>query len=366
MDAMPRPRPPHLVRETTRHSRVVWYVRRSKGARIRIRAAYGTPEFTAAYEAAIKGETAPDPAKFNAKTLGWLVDRYRESAAWAKLSTATRRQRECILRLLTKAAGREPISRIDKATINKGVERRMDRPHSARHFLQTMRGLFQWAVTAKLADHDPTAGIKTIRPQTDGHVPWTDEWCDWFEARWPLGTRERVAYAVLMYTGLRRGDAVRVGRPHIKKGIITIRTEKRSGGKPGKVVTIPILPPLQEALDAGPIGDLTFIAGVNGRPLKKESFGNWFRDVCEAAGVPSRAHGMRKAGATRAANNGATEAQLEAIFAWSGGAMASLYTREANRVKLAADAASKLMTERDVNLYSRTSNPVRDTEKKIS
>jgi integrase len=341
-------------------------VRVGKGPRIRIKAPYGTPEFTAAYEHAVRGEPAPEPAKFNAKTLGWLVDRYRDSAAWAKLSTATRCQRECILRLVTKTAGREPISRIDKGTIKKGVERRMDRPHSARHFLQTMRGLFTWAISAEHASHDPTAGLKTIRPQTDGHVPWTDEWCDQYEARWSRGTRERLAYDVLLYTGLRRGDAVRIGRPHVKKGVLTIRTEKRSAGKPGMIVTIPILPPLQETLDAGPIGDLTFIAGANGRPLKKESFGNWFRDACEAASVPSRAHGMRKAGATRAANNGATEAELEAIFGWRGGGMASLYTRTANRAKLAAKAADKLMTERDVNSYSRTLNPVRDTEKKTS
>lgn len=364
MDAMPRPRPPHLVSETTRHGRVVWYVRIGRGPRIRIRAAYGTPEFTVAYEAAVKGEAAPAPAKFNAKTLGWLVERYRESSAWAKLSTATRRQRECILRLAVSAAGLEPASRIDKATIRKGIERRMAKPHSARHFLQTMRGLFTWAVEAQHANIDPTASLKTIRPQTDGHVPWTDEWCDQYETRWPRGTRERVAYDVLLYTGLRRGDAVRIGRPHVRKGILTIRTEKRSGGKPGATVTLPILPPLQETLDAGPIGDLTFIAGAGGRPMKKESFGNWFADACKAAGVPSRAHGMRKAGATRAANNGATEHELEAIFGWRGGGMASLYTRTANRAKLAAGATSKLMTERDVNSYSRTLNPVRDSGKK--
>lgn len=351
MAAMPRPRPPHLVSETTRHGRVVWYVRRGKGPRIRLKAPYGTPEFTAAYEAALSGATAPDPAKFNAKTLGWLIERYRDGAAWAKLSMATRRQRGCILSLVVKSAGREAISRIVKSTIQAGIARRADHPHAQRHFLQTMRGLFQWAMVAQHADHDPTAGIKTIRPQTDGHTPWTDEWCDRYEARWPRGTRERVAYDVLLYTGLRRGDAVRIGRPHVKKGVLAIRTEKRSGGKAGKVVTIPILPPLQETLDAGPIGELTFITGAKGRPMKKESFGNWFSGACDAADVPGRAHGMRKAGATRAANNGATEAQLEAIFAWSGGAMAALYTREANRVKLAADSADKLMTERDVTMY---------------
>jgi integrase len=120
------------------------------------------------------------------------------------------------------------------------------------------------------------------------------------------------------------------------------------------LVTIPILPPLQASQDAGPIGELTFIAGERGRPMKKESFGTWFRKACEKAGVPGSAHGLRKAGATRAADNGATEAQLEALFGWRGGGMASLYTREANRAKLARNAAVMLMSERDVNIYSRT------------
>jgi integrase len=88
--------------------------------------------------------------------------------------------------------------------------------------------------------------------------------------------------------------------------------------------------------------------------MRKESFGNWFRNACKEAGVPGSAHGLRKAGATRAANNGATEAQLEAIFGWRGGGMAALYTREANRVKLAREAANKLLSEQDVNFYSRT------------
>lgn len=356
---MPRPRPPHLHREVTRHGRVVWFVRVGKGPRTRIREEFGTPAFKAAYDAAVAGKPITGQAEFNAKTLGWLIERYRASTAWAKLSNATRRQREGILLTISKAAGAERLSRIDETAIEKGIDRRVDRPHAARHFLQTMRGLFQWAVKAKHADTDPTHNLKTIRPATDGHMPWPQEWCTQFEARWPHGTRERVAYDVLLYTGLRRGDAVRLGRPHVKNGIATIRTEKT-----GQVVTIPILPPLQASLDAGPIGELTFIAGERGRPLTKEAFGNWFRDACRAAGVPGSPHGLRKAGATRAADNGATEAQLEAIFGWRGGGMAALYTRTANRAKLARESADKLLSERDKNIYSRTLNKVRDTEGK--
>ena len=76
--------------------------------------------------------------------------------------------------------------------------------------------------------------------------------------------------------------------------------------------------------------------------MTKESFGNFFADACKAAGVPGSAHGLRKLGATRAANAGATVAQLEAIFGWSGGRMAAHYTREADRTRLAREAIDKL------------------------
>jgi integrase len=91
--------------------------------------------------------------------------------------------------------------------------------------------------------------------------------------------------------------------------------------------------------------------------MTKESFGNWFKDACKAAGVLGSAHGLRKAGATRAANNGATVAQLEAIYSWSGGKMASLYTRYADRVRLAREAMHKLSIDETKNIYSRTLNP---------
>ena len=154
----------------------------------------------------------------------------------------------------------------------------------------------------------------------------------------------------MLYTGLRRGDAVRLGRQHVRDGIASIKTEK-SGFT--VTVTLPILDVLAGTLAAGPCGDLTFIAGENGHPLTKESFGNLFRDACRAAGVPGSAHGVRKIAATRSANAGATVAQLEAIFGWQGGTMAALYTREADRRRLALEANVHAQ-ERAANFYCRT------------
>lgn len=119
--------------------------------------------------------------------------------------------------------------------------------------------------------------------------------------------------------------------------MILLRAEKT-----GTQLTIPILPELACVIEATKTGELTFIATASGAPMRKESFGNWFREACNAAGVPGSAHGLRKAGAARAASNRATVAQLEAIFGWQGGTMASLDTKSADRVRLAKESIGKL------------------------
>lgn len=338
---MPRPRPPHVQREMTRHGKAAWYVRVGKGSRIRLRSPYGTPEFDAEYRAAAEGKPLGKPGKAATGSLQWLYERYRETGAWLRLSQATRRQRENILAGVMGRSGTVKASAINRASIVKGRDDRASTPAQARNFLDAMRGLFRWALEAGHVKTDPTSGVKNPpRPKTGGFPAWTEDDVDRYEKRWPIGTKERVWLDVLLYTGLRRGDAVRIGRQHLRDGIATLATEK---SQEQIQVTIPILPILQRTLDAGPCGDLAFICGERRNPLTKESFGNLFSDVCRAAGLKGKsAHGVRKIGATRAANNGATVAQLEAIFGWRGGGMASLYTRQADRVRLAKEAMGKL------------------------
>lgn len=335
MADMPRPRPPHLHRETNRHGNAAWYVREGKGPRIRIKGEYGTPEFDAAYRAAINGELPQPAGKAVKGSLEWLWMLYRQTGAWTDLSMATRRQRENIMRGVLKTGGNQPLSKITGAAIKQGIDRR--KPFAARHFVDTMRGMFKWAVAAEHVGADPTAGKAVAKPKTKGFPVWTEDELEQFERRWPIGTRERVMFGVYCFTGLRRGDAAKLGRQHIRDGVIAIDTEKT-----GTRVTIPVLPELAEIIAAGPIGELSIIASKRGQPIRKEVLGNLFKVACRAAGINKSAHGIRKAAATRAANNGATVATLEAIFGWEGGQMASLYTRAADRRALAAEHMGKL------------------------
>ncbi len=354
---MPRPRPPHLHQEINRHGKVVWYVRRGKGPRIRIRGVYGTPEFDATYRAAVHGELPQPPGKAIKGSLAWLWMLYRQTDAWRDLSMATKRQRENIMRGVLKTGGNEPLSKITSKAIKAGIDRR--KGHAARHFLDTMKGLFKWATNAEHVNVDPTAGKSVIKPATKGFPVWEEEEIIKFEQRWPRGTRERVMFDIFCYTGLRRGDASALGKQHVKNGVISIDTEKT-----GTRVTIPVLEILQKTLDIGPTGDLALIATKTGQPMTKESIGNAFRDACRAAGIRKSAHGLRKAAATRAANNGATEAQLEAIFGWEGGKMAALYTRTANRQKLATGAINTLArTESESSIPSPIGQVRAETKK---
>jgi integrase len=314
---------------------MVWYVR-VRGKRIRIREAYGTSEFDAAYQAALAQARQPiKDTTVSAGSLRWLIDQYRDTAAWQRgLSKATRRQRDNIFKGIIAAAGNQSYERITKADIERGRERRGATPHQARHFIDTMRGLFRWALKAQHIKLDPTDGVEPpLRPKNAGFAAWSEEDVSAYEQRWPLGTRQRVWLDVLLYTGLRRGDAARLGRQHIRNGVAHIKTEKTD-----TPVALPILPGLAQTLAAGPCGDLTFIAGAKGRPLTKESFGNEFRDACRAAGIDKSAHGLRKIAAIRCAQNGATVPQMNAIFGWTGAKMALHYIELANREKMAADA----------------------------
>lgn len=347
MGAMPRPRPPHLHRERTRHEKTVWYVRIDKGPRIRIRAEPGTPEFDREYAAAIRGEAATrKPGQARAGSLQWLIERYRESSAWRSYSLTTRGQREHILRQIIETAGTEQFTRITEQTIIAGRERRAETPFQARHFLDVMRSLFGWAKECDLVKINPAANVAYPALKSgEGFPPWTADDVAAFQKRWPPGTRQYVWLSVLLYTGLRRGDAVLLGRQHVRDGIARLRTEKTE-----TPVTIRLLPPLLDALAAGPTSDMAYICGANGKPLTKESFGNEFGGACRKAGIRKSAHGLRKLAATTMAHNGATVAELNAVFGWTGAKMAAHYTQAADREKLALAAASKLMNETSTSI----------------
>lgn len=339
--AMPRPRWPHLQRQTSRHGKTCWYVRVDrKRPRVRIAAKFGTPKFEAEYFAAVRGEARAAPKTREAPgTLKWLWARYNNSSAWSELAKATRRQRENIMKHVLQKSGKAPLAELSRESVLKGRKDRKDTPSQANNFLAALHGLFEWAVEAGHLPKNLAEGVKRLkRPKNRGFPEWTSEDEAAFIKRWPLGTREYLAYMVHACTGLRRGDAVRLGRQHFRRdGKIQLQAEKN-----GLLLNIPIHPQLVEAIQARMPSGLTILETTRGAPWVKESYGNTFADWARAAGVAKNSHGIRKLAATRVAEAGASEHEMMALFGWSDPAMARVYTKAANQNRLAAQAAAKV------------------------
>ena len=351
---MPKPRLPFLHRHRTRHGKSVYYVKltkHQKGRGVRIRApVFRSEQFMQEYHAAVRGAPitpAPLIARDGKGTLGWLIKQYRNSRDWCELlSAGTRKQRGPILMRLKETAGDISLANINRAKVEEGISTRT--PNQGRHFYDTMRGMFKWAAANEHHDRNPTDGIKIKKDNGDGHLAWPIELIELYERHWMVGTKERLMFDVYLYVGLRRGDAARLGKQHVKRGIVHLMTEKRQGRMP---IYVPVHPALVASIKACPSSGLAIIAKADGSNYTKEAMGNFFREAVAAAGIPVTkkgskqkgysGHGLRKASATIAAESGATEAELNAMFGWSGHQMAQLYTRKADRKKLAARAMTK-------------------------
>jgi integrase len=123
------------------------------------------------------------------------------------------------------------------------------------------------------------------------------------------------------------------------------RTRQQKTGAP---LQLPIFPELQEAIDAMPSEGrhLTFLVTAAGKPFSPAGFTNWFREVCDEAGVHGfSAHGLRKASMTRLAEAGCSVHQIAAFSGHKTLSEIAHYTRSVEQAALAREAMAKARTK---------------------
>ena len=351
----------YVVEDMDRHGNVRIYVRRN-GRKVRLHTEPGTPEFVVEYRAALAtfdGTDKPQTIQPAApRSLRWLCEHYYGSAEFKGLDDRTRRVRRAILDRLCASAskqggtphGQKPYARMEPRHVRAMRDERAEAPEAANAIVKALRQVFKWASEAGHAETNPARDVPYLKPNNpEGFHTWSIEEVEQFRARHPIGSKARVALELLLFIGVRRSDVVRLGPQMVKNGCMCF-TEFKGRNRIVKEHNLPILPQLQEVLDAMPSGHLAYLVTEFGKPFTAAGFGNWFRDRCNEAGLQQcSAHGLRKAGATIAAENGATEHQLMAIYGWESPKQAALYTKKANRKRLAASAMHLLVSEHSEN-----------------
>jgi integrase len=312
-----------------RHGKPRRYFRRPGFKRIPLPGIPGSSEFMEAYQAALSSETPPRqigakravPGTVNALVVAYLDCSPASTSPFKTLAAETRRTRRNILenfreehgdkRIFYSAGSGRRVMLLTHEHVQAIVNKKAGTPFAQRNLLNTLRAMFTWAVGEYRVPDDPTLGVKRVKAKSAGYKTWSDEEIERFEAKYPIGTKARLAFALLLYTGQRRSDVVKMGRQHVHKGVLTIDQGKTEGGDEAHL-EIPVHPRLQEIIDATPtLGVKTFLVTHFGKPYSAAGFSNWFRELCDEAGCPDvSAHGLRKATARRLAELGCSAHEI--------------------------------------------------------
>lgn len=354
---MPKKLPKGVSPDRDRHGNVRLYFRAAGRAKVRLREMPGTEEFENEVACARLGVAYAKPGDEKAEVKGqpaapgtflWLVQQYKTRA---KIDAAVVARRARLLEEI--AESKTPSGRMRGMALYAQMERKhvleirdtmRDKPGAQNDIVKTISALYGWAIDSGLATVNPAARIKRLH-SGDGFHTWTVEEVRQYEATHKIGTKARLALHLGLFTGLRLSDLAVVGKQHVKNGWLSIRPRKTAKST-AVDIELPILAPLQKTIDASPTGDLTFLVSEWNRPFTVNSLGNKMRDWCDKAGLPHCSmHGLRKAGATIAAENGATDEELMAIFGWVTKAQTTHYTKQARRKLIAARAAVKLLID---------------------
>lgn len=351
-----RRRLPKYVSEfRDRHGKIRVRFRRKGQKDYYFRSLPWSADFMQEYQACLDGTAAPaievgrdrtKPGTFNA-----LIAAYYGSPEFKGLRPSTQTTYRGIIERFREQHGNKRVATIERKHIKAIIGGMSDRPAAANNLLDRLKALMGLAVDIGMRKDDPTIRMRGYSIRSDGFHTWTEDEIARFEQRHEIGTMPRLAFALMLYTGQRRSDAVKMGRQHLDGGTIMVAQEKTNAR-----LRIPLHPELRQIIEATPVENMTFLTTSFGKPFTAAGFGNWFRERCDEAGLPHcTAHGLRKAAARRLAEAGCTNQQIKAITGHKTDKEVSRYTAAADQSRLATEAmATAYGMEREQKLSNRS------------
>ena len=343
----------YVWEDLDRHDNVRIYVKVPGRKKVRIRELPGTPQFVAAYQAALEGVTS-QPRQSGRGAFGFICRAYFASKVFKRLDPGTQAWRKNELNRICEKHAEKPAALMKPEHI-RALRDEKETPDASNQRLKALRALFKWAVQSGETPNNPTLQVERVwKADTGGHHTWSLGEVKQFEDRHPVGSRARLAMALMLFTTGRREDATRFGPQHVRTVTRQIEgkqvsikrivyTQGKNEHRRPVHLDIPMHPELERVISATPSGHLTFLTTALGKPFTPAGFGNWFRERCDEAGLHHcSAHGLRKATPTVLAERGATAHMIQSLTGHRTLHEVENYTRAA-RQALLADGAMKLL-----------------------
>jgi site-specific recombinase XerD len=339
---------PYVKVYADRFGKVRRYFRKPGRKAVALPGVPGSTEFMAAYQAAL-GESPPKPSsRMREGTVGALICDYLKSPGFTDLAASSKTLYRSVLNKFGTLHGHRMVHDMPRSKVASYVYAiGAAHPAMANVTKAVLRKLLGHAVRTGYRHDNPVSEIDRYKIGT--RHTWTEAELAAFERRWPLGTRERLAYSLLLHTGQRVGDVAKLRRADISDGAISVVQQKT-----GSELSIPIHAELLAALKAGPSNGMTLIGDGHGRPIARNTLTLLMRKAARAAGLPSVClpHGLRKAQMRRLAEGGASSKEIASISGHKSLREIERYTSAADQKRLSRGAIAKLKREPRVSNWA--------------
>jgi integrase len=308
---------------------------RKKGfRRVRLPGSPGSPAFMKVYlECILASEVMQSANKHRIKagSVFALVREFYKTKVYLALAASTQKTYNNTLERFCEEHGHKLVVDLQARHIEEILAKMVKTPAAANQLRKRLKQVLRLAIKLGWMKTNPIHEVDRISYHEESHHTWTEEEAELFVKRHPFGTDAYLAFAIMSHTGLRKSDAVKLGKAHISENNIVLKSQQKTRAS----VTIPISEKLADAL-ALVEGRTTFLVNSYDRPFTANGFGNWMRDRCNEACLPQcSSHGLRSLIATRLAEAGAGDSTISAILGHKTNRQAAIYTQAANRKKMA-------------------------------
>lgn len=354
----------YIKRYIDRHGHERCYFRRVGHPVEAIDGVLGSSEFMEHYNRLLAESESKEPkarrSPVKAGTFDALAGRYFASPNFLRLTPVAQKNYRSVLGRFLEEHGHRLAGQMTREHVDSIIGKMKDKPGAAVTRLKRLRTLVRYGMEIGWLGRDPTAGATAFK--LGEHHTWTDDEIAAFEARWPIGTKQRLAFAAHLYTGQRTSDVVDMARPKSPMDIIRVKQSKT-----GEDLDLAIHPEFWAIMEATPRHHAVLLATEQGKSYTVPGLGNYMAEAIGKAGLPDRCvtHGLRKAAARKLAEAGCTAHQIKSVTGHRTLAEVERYTRAADQKRLNREALAKQLENAKVStLYSASVYPVENTGKK--
>lgn len=328
--------PDNVTEYKDRHGKARYRFRKTGLPTYHFRHAPGTEGFREEYAKALKA--VPEKlSRWKPGSYDELIESFYQTPRWLGMKDSSQTTYRGIIERFRAKNGDKDVRGATAASIERLLMKYAETPAAANNLRKSLARLHKHAIKLDWRKDNPVSATDPFKTKPGGHHTWTETEIEQFEKRWPLGTKERLAMTLLLWTALRRSDMVKLRAADRDGDVFRLHH-----GKNASDTVVPIVGPLADAID-GLSGEPAYLLTSFGKPYTGAGFGNWFREICNDAGLPHcSAHGLRKAMSRRLAESGSTNQQGKSVTGHKTDKEFDYYASQANKTDLAREAVANV------------------------